>query len=125
MTQDKRPLYEQAAEHLISLASPLFKRAMEFPEGSEKAETIFDQWYALRAAAGRVLMDRKVIFGAVTREDVLSALILVHDLAHDGDINGSPEPYTCKCETADRINEFISIIIADSQEAAEAGDHAA
>jgi hypothetical protein len=114
----KPPAYASAVALLTRLATPLFNRAMGAGEGTQAGEQAFEMWRSLKCLADRISHNRSLDLRGVNLNELRAALSIVHDLAHDVDMNGVPRIAACPCETAERIGAFYKLV--DEQAATNA-----
>lgn len=106
------PLYATVVSLLTQLKTPLFNRAIAVGEGTKAGEECFEMWYFLSALADRIARSKSVDLGTDGRQTLTAALLLLHDLAHDVDLGGTPHVAECRCNTAERIKALETTIEA-------------
>ena len=105
------PDYQIAAAIVLSLATPLFHRAMGRGFEPEPGEECFEAWHTLRRCAETFYRDHSMRLAARDREGMIGALKLCHTLAHDREIN-EPSVERCDCLTAERLSNLALLMAA-------------
>jgi hypothetical protein len=106
----RAPLYAKAVVLLTQMATPLFNRAYAAGENTKAGEECFEQWYFLKALTDRIARSHAITLSNADREGLKVALSIVHDIAHDAEIDGAPDLATCECGAACRFLEFGSLV---------------
>lgn len=108
------PLHAQAVFIVLRIGNPLFIAWMHAND-KDPLDPYYNAWFLLRRIAAAFDERRHTKLSRQDREDLINALKLAHQLAHDLDVEQAPPVDVCHCAVAEDIRDLALMVAQGAQ----------